>query len=112
MNEALERTRCFNHAGREAAARCPECRRFFCRESVTEHEGRVLCVNCLAESAEADAPERGNPLAAIGLGAQTLISLVVLWMFFFTLGRVVLTLPSQFHDAEVWTEYTAEGEWE
>ena len=69
-------------------------------------------MSACAPSPMADAPERGNPLAAIGLGAQTLISLVVLWMFFFTLGRVVLTLPSQFHDAEVWTEYTAEGEWE
>ena len=39
--------RCFNHAGREAVARCPECGQFFCRECITEHEDRVLCSACL-----------------------------------------------------------------
>src|SRR5580658_7631208 len=29
--------RCFNHDLREAVAQCPSCKRFFCRECVTEH---------------------------------------------------------------------------
>jgi hypothetical protein len=39
--------RCWNHESREAACRCPECRRNFCRECVTEHESRLLCATCL-----------------------------------------------------------------
>ncbi len=49
--EDLSGKRCFNHAGREAAARCPGCRRFYCRECVTEHDGRVLCAECLRRRA-------------------------------------------------------------
>ena len=44
---ALAHQRCFNHALREAAARCPGCGNFFCRECVTEHDDRVLCAACL-----------------------------------------------------------------
>src|SRR5258708_26363061 len=39
--------RCFYHEFREAASRCPICSRYFCRECVTEHDNRVLCVECL-----------------------------------------------------------------
>ncbi|MBT8374528.1 MAG: rhomboid family protein, partial [Deltaproteobacteria bacterium] len=28
--------RCNNHGQREAVARCPKCRRYFCRECITE----------------------------------------------------------------------------
>jgi len=41
------RLRCFYHDFREAACRCPICQRYFCRECVTEHDDRVLCVECL-----------------------------------------------------------------
>ena len=41
--EDLVHQRCFNHMLREAVACCPECRRYFCRECVTEHEDKVLC---------------------------------------------------------------------
>ena len=43
----LAHQRCFNHATREAVARCPECHHFFCRECITEHDDRVLCTGCL-----------------------------------------------------------------
>lgn len=47
MNPALTNRRCITHPHREAISRCPQCRRFYCRECVTEHEGRMLCVACL-----------------------------------------------------------------
>jgi hypothetical protein len=91
--------RCFNHAGREAAARCPRCRRHFCRECVTEHKGLVLCSACLKQAA-AEAPRRGVPalvrLAAGGIG------LSLAWVVFYLLGRLLLLLPASFHEGTMW----------
>ncbi len=82
---------CFRHPEREAAARCPACRRAFCRECVTEHEGRVLCASCLSAAAAspAAAPRRrlAGPLAAAA-------GLLAAWLFFFLLGRLLVALPS------------------
>jgi hypothetical protein len=81
---------CFLHPEREAAARCPACRRAFCRECVTEHEGRVLCAPCLSAAASpAAAPRRrlAGPLAAAA-------GLLAAWLFFFLLGRLLVALPS------------------
>jgi hypothetical protein len=50
--------RCFNHGMREAAARCPECGRFYCRECITEHDDRVLCSACLKKLARAPLAKR------------------------------------------------------
>jgi hypothetical protein len=44
---SLAAQRCFHHSLREAVARCPECRQFYCRECITEHEERVICATCL-----------------------------------------------------------------
>ncbi|MFN7139481.1 MAG: rhomboid family protein, partial [Limisphaerales bacterium] len=43
----LTQQHCLNHFTREAAARCPECKQFFCRECITEHDDRVICAGCL-----------------------------------------------------------------
>src|SRR5438132_254763 len=56
--EILARQRCLNHLNREAVARCPECKRFFCRECVTEHEDRLICAACLKKLAKATARRR------------------------------------------------------
>jgi len=45
----LTHQRCHHHQFREAAARCPECGRYFCRECITEHADRVLCASCLGK---------------------------------------------------------------
>jgi formylmethanofuran dehydrogenase subunit E len=44
--------RCQRHPGREAAARCPSCQQSFCRECITEHEGRMLCLACLTKRSQ------------------------------------------------------------
>ena len=46
---ALAQERCFRHEARQAAGRCPACRRYYCRECLTEHQHRLLCVSCLAK---------------------------------------------------------------
>jgi hypothetical protein len=93
--------RCFNHAFREAAARCPECRRFFCRECVAEHDDRVICASCLKKIA---APRLANRRAFSILirSVQLVFGVLVAWFFFFVVGEALLRIPASFHDTSVW----------
>ena len=87
---------------REAAVRCPSCQRFFCRECATEHEGRLLCAQCLVSAvATAAAPERGRRVRAFletaGLIAAALAGLLLAWLVFFYLGAALARAPFDFH---------------
>ncbi|MBI1321087.1 MAG: rhomboid family protein [Candidatus Hydrogenedens sp.] len=110
MNEALTQKRCFNHGTREAAARCPACERYFCRECVTEHEGQVLCVSCLAKAAPENTAQRGSRLGGVVLLLQSVAAIVVLWMVFFGLGRMMLSIPNEYHESVVTQPYYIEDE--
>ena len=93
--------RCFNHDLREAAARCPECRRFFCRECVAEHDDRVICASCLKKLA-APALAKGRAFSAFMRSIQVVVGIVVAWFFFFIVGEALLRIPASFHDTSVW----------
>ena len=97
----LSQHRCLNHAAREAVARCPECRRFFCRECVTEHEGRALCSACLARLTQVTVkrPWRTGWLVA---PFTTVAGLLVAWLFFYGVGHVLLSIPDDWHEGTVW----------
>ena|ERR1043166_2589882 len=99
--QGLSRQRCFHHALREAAARCPGCGQYYCRECITEHEGRVICAACL--KTQAGVPFTRRP-GFVGLvrGLQFLLGLVLLGLFFYLLGETLLSVPSSFHDGTVW----------
>lgn len=91
---ALADQRCLNHETREAVCRCPECKRFFCRECVSEHEFQMLCARCIGKAQRrvtADATEKsvwpGLVLAVVGI--------LVAWLFFYVAGRSIL----QFRDS-------------
>lgn len=101
---AIARQRCANHPEREAAARCPECGRSFCRECITEHEDRVICAGCLRRLAETSAAARPPRLAATTFGRLLQLGAAVLcaWFYFHLLGRVLLTIPSSFHEGTLW----------
>ncbi len=99
----LTEQRCFNHLSREAVARCPECRRHFCRECVTEHEDRVLCSACLAAL---HTPRTGKKRRR-GTGVLLVngaISFLLIWLVFYSLGQLLLLLPSSFHDGTLWRD--------
>ncbi len=103
----LHQTRCFNHAAREAVARCPACRNFFCRECVTEHGGRVMCAACIQK---AEVPEVGHKDGSfkIAIGrvlsvARVFCGMVALWIFFYGIGRLLLLIPDSFHSGELWS---------
>ncbi|MBI5725996.1 MAG: rhomboid family protein [Planctomycetes bacterium] len=104
MAQGISRQRCFNHASREAAARCPACRRYFCRECVTEHGGRLLCAGCLRGSGEVR--RSGGSLAgALSMAGRLVLCAISLaaggWIFYL-LGRLLICLPNQFHEGTFW----------
>jgi len=91
MSQTLARQRCWTHAQREAVSRCPSCKRFYCRECVTEHDGRLLCVQCLAA---------GTAVAARRLGtrwvlwaAAAVLGLLASFAVFYATGYVLQQLP-------------------
>lgn len=98
---SLSLERCFHHAGREAAARCPECRRCFCRECITEHDDRVLCAACVKKLAGVPFTKRGAFVGVLRV-LQLAISLFIVWGCFQLLGRSLLAIPGKFHDGTVW----------
>ncbi len=109
MSLPLTRQRCTLHPEREAAARCPSCERFFCRECVTEHGGRLLCAACL-RALFAVAPRPLRPwrswrkgLLAAARAAVLASSLFGAWFFFDLLGRKLVSLPDEFHLDALWS---------
>jgi hypothetical protein len=53
---SLRHARCLFHPLREAASRCPHCGGTFCRECVTDEEGKLACPPCLRRMARPPAP--------------------------------------------------------
>jgi hypothetical protein len=100
--------RCLNHAEREAVARCPECRQFFCRECITEHDERVICAACLRKIARTSGA-RTRSFVAVRLAVQCLAGLVLAWFFFYLVGESLLSLPSAFHEGTLWQTGWMEG---
>ena len=101
MSKRLFEQRCANHADREAAARCLECGRFFCRECVTEHRGRLLCAACLGRTARPPLRRRLH-LAWVGRAAALVAAFFFAWVFFYSLGRNLARIPVAVHEGTVW----------
>ena len=97
----LSLQRCFNHSAREAAARCPECGHFYCRECITEHDDRLICAACLLTLAKVPFTRRGGFVAVLRV-AQATGGVFLLLVFFYVLGQALLSIPSSFHDGTVW----------
>lgn len=98
---ALVHQRCFHHSNREAVARCLECRHFYCRECVTEHDDRLICSNCLARLSTRVAPRR---LSWAWPVMQLSVGLFIAWLVFYLAGAALLSLPSQYHEGTVWID--------
>jgi hypothetical protein len=97
----LHHAACLNHAGREAVARCPSCSRYFCRECITEHGGRMLCSACFqALTKVQEKPVRDWFILTTSV--QALLGLGLLWFSTWLLGRVLLNIPTAFHEGYMW----------
>ena len=93
MTAGLEQ-RCWNHEGREAVCRCLQCGRSYCRECVSEHQGRLLCAACLATAVRVDERKRG-PLRRVAPAAMMLAGLLLAWMVLFGAGESLLILAER-----------------
>jgi hypothetical protein len=104
----LARARCLNHHEREAVARCPQCRQFFCRECVLEHDGRLICAGCLRKMTEPAAARRRVPLAGLlrtlWRAAQLVLGVFIAWMVFNQVGRILISIPPALHDPSLFIE--------
>jgi len=101
MKSVLSLQRCFNHAQREAVARCLTCDQYYCRECITEHEDRVICAACLRKLARLPLIKRP---AFVGLlrASQCLAGLLLAWFFFYAIGEALLALPTSFYEGTLW----------
>ncbi|PIE35601.1 rhomboid family protein [candidate division KSB3 bacterium] len=97
----LVRQRCYNHASREAVARCPECQRFFCRECVSEHDDRLLCAACLSKLAKPSFSKRFY-LTGLLKVIPVMLGFLCLWWFFYLVGQILLAIPAEFHEGALW----------
>lgn len=91
---SLLQQRCYHHHDREAAARCPSCQRYYCRECVTEHVGRMTCATCVARL-QAPAEKRHSSLALWPVFSMG--GLLLAWLVFYYLGMGLARIPSTFH---------------
>jgi hypothetical protein len=92
---------CLNHPRREAAARCTSCGQPFCRECVTDFEGRMVCSACHREKTKAgDKKKRDWFLITTVLQASA--GLAALWLTAWLLGRLLVSIPSEVHEGEFW----------
>jgi hypothetical protein len=98
---SLTHQHCLNHPAREAVAQCPQCRHFFCRECITEHDDRILCAACLREAAQGIAKER-HPFRVLGRAGLGFAGFFTAALFFYWLGQILLLIPTSFHDGTLW----------
>ncbi|MFZ4765344.1 MAG: rhomboid family protein [Roseimicrobium sp.] len=104
MSAALQRAQCLNHPRREAAARCTACGESFCRECVTELDSRWVCGSCHRAKVQVkDKPKRDWFVLTSTL--QLSLGLSMLWLAAWLLGRVLLTIPSEFHEGTRWENW-------
>lgn len=105
---ALAEQRCLHHGDREAVARCPSCAHFFCRECITEHEGRVICAKCLARAVQKPERKKGRLRGVLAM-IPAVLSLFLLWFLFYSAGRLLLSIPSSFHEGTIWNTPAYDG---
>jgi len=93
----LAARRCLVHPDREAAARCPACRQYYCRECVVEHDTRFLCAACLQKSIAAGARRpafRFDWLSPLWL----LLGFAGAYISFYIIERILLLIPLNLYD--------------
>ncbi|OGH60014.1 MAG: hypothetical protein A3G34_12080 [Candidatus Lindowbacteria bacterium RIFCSPLOWO2_12_FULL_62_27] len=92
----LAASSCRLHPDRPAAALCPGCRRYYCRECVTEHDDQLLCRSCM-DAVRSPADRRAGlwewpaRLAMLGAG------LFGVYTLFYFAGQILSWIPPDYH---------------
>ena len=99
----LHQSRCLNHPDREAIARCPECKHYFCQECITEHDHRILCAACIKKLVGKTKQKKKkrsflHTLKPLALTFRIILSLFLLLLFFYTIGWILLQNMDSFHN--------------
>ena len=96
----LVQQRCFVHPSREAASRCVECKRYHCRECVSDYQGRLVCAACLRKLlAPVAAVRKRSPIpSAI---TQSALGLLAAWFLLYMLGQVLMLQPAKRHSPQI-----------
>jgi hypothetical protein len=68
---------------------------------VTEHKDKVLCATCLSADADKDGSDRSR-LGVLMRMLHFVLGATLLWIFFYYLGQILLSLPSAFHEGTLW----------
>ncbi len=103
MSEEFRQQRCAIYPDRVAVARCPECGLYFSRECITEHEGRLICATCLEKLAKEERPEgRGFHLPLVPW-LEIAAAGIMVWVLYYALARLLIMIPSEFHEGSIWT---------
>ena len=89
----LIQQRCRIHPDREAAVRCPLCQRFYCRECVVEHDGRMMCAYCIGQLAKTPEPRKSSTAV---WGILSLTGFLMVWLIFYYFGMGLARVPSSF----------------
>lgn len=101
---AVRARRCVRHPAREAAAQCRECGGPFCRECVSEHEGRLVCAPCLARLLKPTETAKRRGFGGVMRAAKLAAGVLVLWLCFYWLGSLLTKIPVEFHEGTIWRE--------
>jgi hypothetical protein len=82
---------CWNHEAREAACRCPECVRNYCRECVSEHQGRLLCAACLIRVTAGRAPATGG-MRKLAPPLMVAAGILLAWLIYWAAGASLIAI--------------------
>lgn len=107
----LPRRHCMRHSQREPVAKCLGCGGALCRECVSQHDGKIYCVHCLAKlrqpaTAPAATGRRWWPI--LRSAAETVLAVMVVWGIFYGIGAIAVRIPSEFHEGTMWQELVAD----
>ncbi len=94
----LLRQACAHHPERESVGLCPECRHTYCRECLTEYEGRVICADCLAKERAPEKKSSGFLGWCVKSVLGCAVGVLLVFSFYYSLGWSLLKIPEQFHE--------------
>jgi hypothetical protein len=99
MTASIARQQCWIHTQREAVCRCLDCEHFYCRECVSEHEGRLLCAACIHRLATRLAsPAKTSRIPWVPVAA--LLGILISWTVFFVFAQAALEISSRAGEAQ------------
>ena len=88
----LAARRCLVHPDREAAARCPSCHQYYCRECVVEHDTQFLCAACLQRAIEGGGIATSAGFAWLS-PLRLLLGFAGAYLSLYVIERILLLIP-------------------